>query len=295
MRNKAKEGIKMASNANETIKWRNEGMAYALRIAKEHGLEELEEQVKLRGLLKVSVRFSVDELDKSLHNMGDRIYNNMLTMIYAVLHDDFGFGNIRLHRFKSMFDKKIFLVSHHDPVGRHYAQFFDYAEEANRLYKMGINLDAIRDTQINNEENDRKYVAADETIKFLKHKGFNDAADEFFNFICAPATGKIMDKKGRLIAEARRYWDRRNKFYTDDAYEENVEYWFNIFGLAMHSAGLKAEDISSVWSNADSINGNIAYGDETIGNVKNALLDSIGTMVEFTKGEELYAEDDQEK
>lgn len=280
----------MASKADETIKWRNEGMAYALKIVKECGVEKLEEQVRLRGLLKVSLKFTAEELDKTLHAIGDRVYNNILTMVYAVLHDDFGYGNTRLRRFKTNFDKKVFLVSHQDPVGRHYARFIDYADEANRLIGMGIDIDAIRDTQIANDENDRKYVAADETIKFLKHKGFNEAADAFFSFVCAPATGKLVDKKGRMIAEARRYWDRKNKYYTDDAYEENVEYWFNIFGKAMNLSGINTEQISEVWSNADLINGNIAYGNETIENVKNSLLDSIGTMVEFTKGEELYAE-----
>lgn len=71
----------MANKANEIIQLRNEGMAYALKIAKEHGVDELERQVKLRGCLRASVKFTRDELYQSIQNISDRVYNNMLTML----------------------------------------------------------------------------------------------------------------------------------------------------------------------------------------------------------------------
>lgn len=39
----------MAKKADELIKLRNDGMAYALKIAEEYGVDGLREQVKLRG------------------------------------------------------------------------------------------------------------------------------------------------------------------------------------------------------------------------------------------------------
>lgn len=281
----------MASKADEIIKLRNEGMSYALKVAKEEGIPELERQVKMRGALRITPIVKQDELDKTIDRLSETIYNNILTMVYAVMHDVFGWGNTRLLRFKREFDKKVYLVGELDPVGRHYARFEDFAEEANHLYDLGIDLDVIRKTQDVNDENDRKYVATDEIVKFLKAKGYEEAAEKFLGFVYSPGTGKLRDKHGRLIAEARRESDRKNKYYTDDAYAENIEYWFNIFGLALaREYGFSAGQLKQVWKDADEINGQIAAGTETFVSIKEKLLDSTGTMVEFTKGEDYYAE-----
>ena len=281
----------MASKADEIIKLRNEGMSYALKVVKEHGIEELERQVRMRGALKITPIVKEDELIATIDRLSETVYNNMLTTVYAVMHDVFGWGNTRLHRFKTEFDKKVYLVGEMDPVGKHYARFEDFAEEANRLYGYGIDLDVIRKTQFTNDENDRKYVATDEIVKFLKAKGYEEAAEKFRGFVYAPGTGKILDKKGRLIAEARRESDRKNKYYTDDAYLENIEYWFNIFGLALSmNCSFSAEDIKNIWKVADEINGQMANGTETLDSIKDKLLEDTGTMVEFTKGEDYYAE-----
>ena len=77
---------------NEIIKLRNEGMAYALKIAKEHGIEELQKQVQMRGYLRATVKFTPEEMVQTIDNIAERIYNNMLTMVYAVLHDRHGWG-----------------------------------------------------------------------------------------------------------------------------------------------------------------------------------------------------------
>lgn len=166
----------MAAKTDEIIKLRNEGMAYALNIAKTEGLEELERQVKLRGCLKISVRFTREELHKSIEEISDRIYHNMLTMWYAVFHDYLGYGEKRLLRLKELFDRKVYIVGEQDPMGHHWATFEDYAEEANRLYNLGINLDKIRETQRINEENEVKKVYADEVIAWLEKQGYPDAS-----------------------------------------------------------------------------------------------------------------------
>lgn len=174
----------MATKPDEVIRLRNEGMAYALRIAEKEGIDVLRQQVKVRGLLKVSVRFTPDEMNKTIDNISSRIYNNMLTMTYAVLHDCHGFGGTRLKRFKEQFDKKVYCVSERDEMGHHWATFEDYAEEANRLYGLGIDMEKIYETQRYNDENDKVYISAESAIGFLQEKGYADAAkalkDEVF-------------------------------------------------------------------------------------------------------------------
>lgn len=167
----------MANKANEIIQLRNEGMAYALKIAKEDGLEELERQVKMRGYLRASVKFTREELYQSIQNVSERVYNNMLTMWYAVFHDRLGYGGKRLHQLKQWFDEKVYIVGEQSPMGHKWATFEDYAEEANRLYNLGIDLDKIRETQIINEQDEVKKVYADEVIGWLRTHGFPEASE----------------------------------------------------------------------------------------------------------------------
>ena len=167
----------MSKSANEIIKLRNEGMAYALQIAKKDGLEELERQVKLRGLLKVSVKFTPDELYESAQNISERVYNNMLTIWYAVFHDRLGFGGKRIRQLKQWFDEKVYLVGETSQFGHHWATFEDYGEEANRLYDLGIDLDKIRETQEINAETDTWKRYSDNMIGWLAEQGFLEASE----------------------------------------------------------------------------------------------------------------------
>lgn len=170
----------MAIKPDEIIKLRNEGMAYALNIARQSGIEGLADEVKKRGYLRCTVKFTPAELDKSCDNIADRIYNNMLTMVYATLHDVWGFAGKRLMDFKREFDKKVISVGEKDGLNHYWCRFEDYAEEANRLYGFGIDLDKIRETQLINDHNDRIQgtpVKAEEVLKFLNAGGYEDAAE----------------------------------------------------------------------------------------------------------------------
>ena len=51
----------MAIKPDDVIRLRNEGMTYALKIADEYGIEELRKQVKMRGYLKATVKFTPEE------------------------------------------------------------------------------------------------------------------------------------------------------------------------------------------------------------------------------------------
>lgn len=280
----------MSVKADEVIRLRNEGMAYALKIAKDCGIDELQKQVETRGLLKISVKFTPEEIDRSIDNISDRVYNNMLTMVYAVLHDTYGYGKVRLSRFKQDFDSKVYLVGDTDPMGRHYARFEDFAEEANRLYGYGIDMDTIKETQRNNDSGSRNYVAIDEILKYLLERGQYDAVKELEK-ATSETERKKLSKKDRRKAECRMESDRHNKYYMDASEEENIEYWMNVFGLAMaERRKMHAEEICEVWKAADEINGQIADGSRTLDDIKDALLYKTEVMVDFTDGGENYGE-----
>ena len=273
----------MAIKADEIIKLRNEGMSYALKVAREKGIDELARQVKMRGALRITPIVKEEELDRTIERLSETVYNNMLTSVYAVLHDVYGFGKARLHRFKNDFDRKVYLVGEDDPMGKHYAKFEDFAVEANRLYDLGIDLDVILQTQYTNDHGSRRYVAVDEAVKFLEKNGYKEAAERFKEET-DDQKRKHLNKKERLQAECRRESDRRNKFWMDANEEESVEYWFNIFGYAMHLIKkFDASDVVDVWAEADRINGEIADGKETLESIKDKLIDSIEIQCDFTK------------
>lgn len=278
----------MANKADEIIRLRNEGMAYALKIAQEDGIEGLERQVKLRNLLKVSIKFTPEEIDQSIDSISERVYNNMLTITYAVLHDAFGWGEKRLMRFKEMFDRKTFFVGDFDPKGRHYARFETYAEEANKLYNLGINMDKVKESQGFNDLSQRPYVALDLFIKILKEKGFTEALEAVQKEINPQPVRQ--SKKQRQRNESRQESDRYNRFYIDDTYELNIEYWFNVFGLAMAKNGVDAEKLVSIWEETNKLDESIADGKQTLEQVKDRLLDATGTVCEFTKAEDAVNE-----
>lgn len=274
----------MAIKADDLIKLRTEGMAYALKVAKKEGVSELERQIKMRGALRITPIVKEDELNVSIERISEKVYNNMLTMVYAVLHDVYGYGDIRLHRFKKEFDKKVYLVGEHDPMGKHYARFEDFAEEANKLHNLGINLESILQTQYDNDYNNRKYVAIDQIVKFLLKKGFTEAVNALQKETDEPDR-RHLNKKQRMEAESRRESDRHNKYYMDANEEENIEYWFNVFGLALSNLkNISADELIEIWTKADEINGEIADGTTTLSETKDKLLESCGINCNFTKG-----------
>ena len=78
---------------------RREGMAYALRIAKEKGIDGLEEEIRFRNVSMAPIALPRRELKE----FTDKVKVNMIDTITAlsayVLRDKFGFGTVRIQRF----------------------------------------------------------------------------------------------------------------------------------------------------------------------------------------------------
>lgn len=167
------------AKGNKEFEWRMQGMIYALNIAKEKGIEGLEKDIRARNILRAPMKFSLEELEEFYRGISGRIYNNILTITYAVLHDRFKFGKDRLQSFKKCFNDKTLLVSTLDKFGNHYATFMDYAVEANKKYDLGIDVALVSAVQDVNEESiygKEKRVEARAVLGALEENGFQDAA-----------------------------------------------------------------------------------------------------------------------
>ena len=87
------------NSRNKEMQARTEGMAYALRIAKEKGIEELEKEIKFRNLTGISLNVSRKDLNTASERIKSMTLDTFTILTVAVLHDEFGFGETRCQRF----------------------------------------------------------------------------------------------------------------------------------------------------------------------------------------------------
>lgn len=85
---------------------RLQGMSYALRVAKEKGIDGLEEELKRRQAYNIPIRISNKELQAFTDNAKNMMLDTILILASVTLHDEFGFGHDRLNRFKERFNFK---------------------------------------------------------------------------------------------------------------------------------------------------------------------------------------------
>lgn len=72
---------------------RREGMAYALKIAKEGGVEALEAELKRRNALYAPCTLSKKELDEFTNNVKVHTIGAVASLAVYVLRNKFDFGN----------------------------------------------------------------------------------------------------------------------------------------------------------------------------------------------------------
>jgi hypothetical protein len=78
---------------------RREGMAYALKVAKEKGVEGLEAELRFRGAYNVPLSIPQSTLDQFTLNVKQHMFDTLSLLTSATLHDEFGFGKERIQRF----------------------------------------------------------------------------------------------------------------------------------------------------------------------------------------------------
>lgn len=118
---------------------RSEGMAFALKIAKEGGVEALEKEIRMRniwGLHQISVS------KKDLEEIKDKVTARTVSIVECValltLRDEFGFGRQRGLRFMERFEGKIQCVIG-DPADGQTVSLDDYVRAVQE--EMGIKIE----------------------------------------------------------------------------------------------------------------------------------------------------------
>lgn len=94
------------AKVNKEEEARRQGMAFALKIAKEQGIEALENECKFRNATKVPLAVSRKAADECINKIKMNTIDTVTILSAMTLHDEFGFGKERIARFMKRFNFK---------------------------------------------------------------------------------------------------------------------------------------------------------------------------------------------
>lgn len=157
---------------------RMQGMLYALNVAKEHGVDYLEKEIKKRGVIKSPLAYTDKQIDEFWKQLSENLYATMTCVTGMVLRDEFGFGKQRLHKFREEFQKATNASLDLDWLGGHYTTLEDYAVYLNEKYNLGLDVARIAACQESHDEKEKacRMANLDRILSELKENGFKDAA-----------------------------------------------------------------------------------------------------------------------
>lgn len=127
---------------NDFMDGRNEGMVYALRIAKEGGISALEEEIRFRGIERLSAPIRKADFENLKTSLVQRINHFYLCMSVLTLHDEFDFEQEECIRFVNRMNKKSECIADPD-AGGEMPTLEDYAEIVKEELGIAIDVDGI--------------------------------------------------------------------------------------------------------------------------------------------------------
>ena len=91
---------------SKEMQYRNDGMAFAYKIAKEQGIEALEKEIAYRNAKMMPSAVQRKDIEKFENEVKQNCLDTVLIMALINLRDEFEFGKVRLKRFKERFSLK---------------------------------------------------------------------------------------------------------------------------------------------------------------------------------------------
>lgn len=93
------------SNLRDYQRGRDDGMKLAVKLVREGGPQALEDEIKFRNITGVQSGLTHKELDQVAEEMKELTIQTLRIAFIAILHDEFGFGKVRILRAMDGFDK----------------------------------------------------------------------------------------------------------------------------------------------------------------------------------------------
>ena len=92
---------------DKTAEARLGGMDYALRQIKENGVEAFEKELVWRNRNNIDLPISEKDLIRSSDGIRKSTLRFVLTMVIAILHDEYDFGTEECNRFRNRFNLRV--------------------------------------------------------------------------------------------------------------------------------------------------------------------------------------------
>lgn len=99
---------------NDLMEGRNQGLAMALRIAKEGGIEALEKEIHFRNITGISLNLTQQEIQAASYKAHVRATEVAIAISLVTLMDEFCFSRNQMHKFKAAFDKKVYEAANNE-------------------------------------------------------------------------------------------------------------------------------------------------------------------------------------
>jgi hypothetical protein len=92
---------------NDLMTGRNQGMAMALKIVRDGGIEALEKEIEYRNLTGVSLNITRPELEQATTAIRLRATEVAIVISMITLLDEFCFSKYQARRYKEVFDQQV--------------------------------------------------------------------------------------------------------------------------------------------------------------------------------------------
>lgn len=122
---------------NDYLRGRNEGMQFALRIAKEGGIEALEKEAKFRQVTNLPSDIKMESARKAFTQIRENTADLVMAMTLATLRDEFGFGAKRLQRYIERFEGKM------DCINEDYVTWMDIVDNIEEETGVKLSINAL--------------------------------------------------------------------------------------------------------------------------------------------------------
>lgn len=246
----------------DIIRTRNEGAKYYDQLIREHGLEAARKMLNSRITSRVSIAIPQKEFMESAKNLDEAMSNVYLVTVYTTLHDAFGFGETRLKRFKDAFDLLMATCYAQDELGAEYITLTSCAEDMEKLYGMGIQIDKVTDRE-RLIKDDEKIAKLSGILGFLRHKGYTKAADAVWEEVNErdSAVSKERTKEQRQIAKERRRQDMKYRSPNMNLFDPEVNVgYLAVFATALMREGFSDAQICDLCAEVNDLLGEVLSG-----------------------------------
>lgn len=158
-------------------KWRMEGALYALRLAKEKGIDYLEMDIKRRGALGMPFVIPERAAREAYDLLANKVMNTMKTVAMWTLYTKDGWRGKRLQRFEKQMDEISNDCMTYDRYGKSYVKISDMAKELQERCGVAPDLSALEQIEKENEANRGKFISLDAVVEVMEELGIPKVAE----------------------------------------------------------------------------------------------------------------------